>query len=77
MIKLLKINHFLDDFFVVAPTYDLCQRQMTLFVDLCHYLGVPMAPGKTLGPSTVLSFVGTELDVIKSEARLPEDQFNK
>ena len=76
----LKINHLahvLDDFFIVAPTYDLCQRQMKLFVDLCHYLAVPIAPEKTLGPSTVLSFVGMELDVINSEARLPEDKLNK
>lgn len=76
----LKINHLihvLDDFFIVAPTYDLCHRQMTLLVDLCHYLGVPIAPEKTFGPNTVLSFVGIELDVINSEARLPVDKINK
>ena len=76
----LKINHLvhvLDDVFIVAPTYDLCQPQMTLFLDLYHYLGVPIAPEKTLGPSTVLSLVGIELDVINSEARLPEDKLNR
>lgn len=32
-----------------------------------------LAPEKTLGPSTVLSFVEIGLDDINSEARLPED----
>ena len=46
----LKINHLihvLDDFFVVAPTSALCEKQITLFVEMCHYLGVPIAPEKT------------------------------
>ena len=76
----LKINHLihvLDDFFVVAPTSALCEKQITLFVEMCHYLGVSIAPEKTFGPSNVLSFVGIELDATKFEARLPEDKIEK
>ena len=32
-----------------------------------------MAPDKTVGPSTVLSFAGIELDTVHSEACLPHD----
>ena len=76
----LKINnliHMLDDFLFVAKSFKLCQQQLLLFVKLCDYLGVPIAPEKTCGPATVLSFVGIELDTIKMEARLPEDKVLK
>ena len=33
-----------------------------------------MAPKKTVGPSTVLTFAGIELDTVRSEARLPHDK---
>ena len=36
-----------------------------------------MAPDKTVGPSTSLSFAGIELDTIKMEARLPLDKLEK
>ena len=39
------------------------------------YLGVPIAPEKTVGPQTVLIFAGIELDTM--EARLPNDKITK
>ena len=39
---------------------------------MCDDLGVPMAPEKTMGPSSVLCFAGIELDTDKMEARLLE-----
>ena len=36
-----------------------------------------MAPEKTCGPATTLSFAGIELDSICSEARLPIDKIHK
>ena len=44
---------------------------------LCHYLGIPMAPEKTFGPSSTISFAGIELDSVKMEARLPPDRLAK
>ena len=44
---------------------------------LCAELGVPLAEGKTVGPSTVITFLGIELDFIKFEARLPQDKLLK
>ena len=45
-----------------------------LLLELCSSLGIPMAPEKTVGPSTVLSFAGIELDTVRSEAHLPHDK---
>ena len=36
-----------------------------------------MAPEKTAGPSTVLAFVGVELDTVLMEARFPQEKLNK
>ena len=55
----------------------LCQQQLDLFLSLCSYLGIPLAPEKTCGPSTTLSFAGIELDSILLEARLPIDKISK
>ena len=46
------IIHLLDDFLITAPTHALCQNQLNLLLDLCSYLNDPIAPDKTLGPST-------------------------
>ena len=36
-----------------------------------------MAPEKTFGPSTILTFAGVELDTIHCESHLPEDKLLK
>ena len=71
------ILHLLDDFLLVAPSAHLCQQQLDLFLSLCAYLGIPIAPEKTCGPATSLSFAGIELDTILLEARLPLDKLEK
>ena len=67
------ILHLLDDFLIIAPSYEACSQ----FLRLCSYLGIPMAPDKTVGPSTTLSFAGIELDSLSMEARLPRDKIHK
>ncbi|CAH3135465.1 unnamed protein product, partial [Porites lobata] len=41
------------------------------------FLGIPMAPEKTVGPSTTLAFAGIELDTVLMEARLPQEKLDK
>lgn len=69
--------HLLDDFFLAARSEKLCKDQLDLFLCLCNYLGIPMAPEKTCGPSTNMSFAGIELDTLLSEARLPSEKIEK
>lgn len=71
------ILHLLDDFLIVSPSADVCKGQLELFLMLCSYLGIPMAPEKTLGPSTTLAFAGIELDSVQMEARLPQGKLDK
>ena len=55
----------------------LCQQQLNIFLEFCSYLGFPIAPEKTCGPSTTLSFVGIALDTVLKDARLPQDKLDK
>ena len=41
---------------------------------LCEQLGVPLAPDKTVGPTTPLQFLGITLDTVSMKARLPDDK---
>ena len=76
----LKIGYILpilNDYLLAALTEQLCQQQLDLFLPLCSYLGIPIAPKETCGPSTTMSFAGIELDSIVLEARLPRDKIGK
>ena len=42
------ILHLLDDFFIVAPTESLCQSQLNIFLNMCYYLVIPVAPEKNI-----------------------------
>ena len=75
--KKLHINHILhllDDFLIVSPSHDLCKQQLDLFLMLCQYLSIPMAPEKTIGPLSTISFAGIELESVLMEAQLPPDK---
>ena len=76
-LKIDYILHLLDDYLLVAPSMQLCQQQLDLFLSLCTYLGIPIAPEKTCGPTTSLSFAGIELDSVLLEAHLPLDKIEK
>ena len=69
--------HYLDDFFFANRGYDLCSRDMLAIRSLCGYLGVPLAPGKSVGPSRCLTYLGIELDTWTMTARLPPDKLLK
>ena len=77
-VKIYYILHIrLDDYLLVAPTEQLCQQRLDLLMSLCSYLGIPIAPEKTCGPSTTMSFADIELASLLLEARLPRDKIAK
>ena len=71
------ILHLLDDFLIISPSNESCQHQLDTFLMLWSFLGIPMAPEKTVGPSTTLTFAGIELDTVLMEARLPQEKLDK
>ena len=70
-------HHYLDDFiFFGRPGTKQCADALTTAITLCNKLGVPLALDKLLGPSTVLPFLGIELDTDTMELRLPADKLH-
>ena len=43
-------SHLQDDGLIISPSEELCQKHLDTFLSLSHFLGVPMAPEKTVGP---------------------------
>ena len=67
------IVHHLDDFLIVGhPRSDECKVALECFTRICQQLGIPLAPEKTVGPSTVLEFLGIGLDTERMTIFLPE-----
>ena len=69
--------HILDDFLFIAPSQIQCHHHLHQFSGLCETLGIPLAPEKTEGPLTTLTFAGIELDSISMEARLPMEKIGR
>ena len=52
------LQNYLDDFLIIsAPTPNLCQSQLSQWLCVCHLLGIPIAPDRTEGPSSSLTFL--------------------
>ena len=71
------VLHILDDFLFIAKTETKCRTDLSNFLRLCGYLGVPIAQEKTVGPSQVIQFAGITLDSVRQVARLPEEKLLK
>ena len=77
------VHKILDDFLTMEPMsleppYDQAARvSLKAMLLTFQALGIPLAPGKTIGPSQVLAFLGTELDSNAREAGLPQGKVEK
>ena len=67
--------HYLDDFLLLGPPEStVCAQSLTMTLALCEELGFPVASEKTEGPTTVLTFLGIELDTSSQMLHLPDDK---
>lgn len=71
------MTHVLDDFFIVGKSFEETLGHLDAFQRLCSFLGIPLSPEKTEGPSSTLTFLGIELDARAMEVRLPADKIRK
>ena len=67
--------HYLDDFLLLGPANSLeCTTALDVTLAMCEHVGFPIAPGKTEGPTTQLTFLGIVIDTIANQLRLPQDE---
>ena len=72
------VVHYVDDFLLLgAPASPECQQALSTTLATCEELGMPIAPDKTEGPSTRITFLGIELDPSNMSASLPPDKLQK
>ena len=72
--------HVIDNF-LLAHSVEKCNHDLMALVALCKQIGVPLAPSKTVRPSSFylsfflsIPFLGIVLDAVHMEARLPDDK---
>ena len=69
--------HYLDDFLLLGPADSPeCKDALEITLATCESVGLPVAPEKTGGPTTCLTFLGIELDTVACQLRLPQDKLD-
>ena len=67
------IDHYLDDYVTIgSPGTTECQCNLSIILEKCETLGVPIAPEKLVGPSSCLTFLGIEIDAEEGVMHLLE-----
>lgn len=70
----MSVLHYLDDFLFIFPGSSwVCVTLLPTMERVPADFGVPLAPDKTEGPNTVITFLGIVIDSDCMECRLPED----
>ena len=70
--------HYLDDFLLLgAPGSGECQQYLSVTLQVCQELGVPVAPEKTEGPALSLTFLGIQLDSVAMCTSLPAEKLER
>ena len=72
------LMQYLDDFHTLVPPGSLvCQHNLDRSIDCFSKLGIPLHPYKQEGPSTCLTILGIELDLLNLQVHLPQDKFDR
>ena len=67
--------HYLDDFLVLGPANSsVCQEAPNTTLSTCEEVGLPVAPEKTEGPTSCLTFLGIVIDTQTNQLRLPQEK---
>jgi hypothetical protein len=64
----------LDDFLLGSVSKQVGNLQLNQFLDMCSDIGVPISSRKTFYPSTVMTFLGVELDTVAKEVRMSQEK---
>ena len=72
------VVHYLDDFLVAGAAHSNdCAYLMSEFKGMCEQFGVPMAEEKTIGPTSVLTFLGLEINTNHMTVSIPQDKLQR
>ena len=69
--------NYLDDFLLIADTYEQCRTAQLALHDLLRSLGFYVAYKKVSSPAQVQRYLGIDIDTINMRLMLPEDKMRK
>jgi len=64
-------------FIIGPPDSEQCDLDLYCLKQVCMDLGVPLAPEKQAGPTSIIEFLGIIIDTVKQELRLPRDKLDR
>ena len=71
--KVPDLLYYLDDFVTGGPSDSpQCARDLSTGLLVCVRLGLPLHPGKCVGPTPMLAVLSIELDSLAQVAHFPE-----
>lgn len=72
------IDHYLDDYICMGAQHSLdCATLMSTLTKVCSELKIPLADEKTIGPTTVLPFLGFIIDTELQLVLIPKEKLVK
>ena len=70
--------HYADDFFLVSTdTRNLAVRDLTCMCEAFAELNIPLAEGKIIGPSHIITYLGIEINSNLLTMSVPKDKYDE
>ena len=72
------LYHYLDHYIMMGNAeFEEWNLNTVTLLATCNRLGVPIAPDKCKGPTTMLMYLGIEADTVQMQLRLPEEKLKR
>ena len=72
------LMHYLDNFISLgAPNSQQCQTNLEIILGICDLLGIPLTVDKIEGPTTLMTFLGFQLDTMEMTVSLPPEKLER
>ena len=71
------VVNYLDNYLFAALLKRLCNWQVTVFLQTCQRIGLPVSQEKTFYADTLLTFLGLLIDTINQIVGIPLDKLSK
>ena len=74
---LLVVIHYSDDYLLISPPdLPLATQEKETMLSVFHYLNIPVADDKLLGPSTKLPYLGIDIDTVAMKIAVPRPKLD-
>ena len=72
-----RVTNYLDDFLFISTSEQQSMYRVRTFIQICKYLGVPIAEDKIVWPTTTVKFLGVLINGENKFLQIPHDKKDK